>query len=193
MSFEDQSNPFAQEYQPSQPGRGNSGRGKSGRAKSGLVLWVLGGGAAIMLICCGGMFGGLVYIGVQGPETSVYVGNQVPNRFVQTAKDVGALQEGERVRFFYSDALTNIRDGFYLVSDTSVVIYIEDGRAEPLQVIPFGDIENADLYRETSFIEDSEIMIETKDGNFVAFPVSSEYDRDQQFYDAIMAGTQDQP
>ena len=175
MSFDDQSNPFTQQQQP--PQRPRTARNP--------LWWVFGTGIVLIVICCGGLLAGLVYVGVIGPETSVYVGNRVPERFLKTAREVGALEEGEQVRFFYSDAITDVRDGFYFVSDQKVVIYMEDGRETPLTAIPFDKIEQLDLFRDESFLNDSEITIETSDGDFFAFPVSSEFDRDEAFFKAI--------
>jgi hypothetical protein len=104
---------------------------------------------------------------------------------LETATEVGALEPGEKVRFFYSDALLEIRDGFYFVSDRSVVVYIEDGRDEPLTKLTFDQIKDIEIIRDTSFLEDSQILLTTVDDELIAFPVSSEFDRDQKFFDAI--------
>jgi hypothetical protein len=178
MSFDDQSNPFSLQPPPAP------------RAGTNPLWWVFGAGIAFLVVCCGGLVAGLAYVGVVGPETSVYVGNQVPERFLKTAREVRALEEGEQVRFFYSDGFTNIRDGFYFVSDQKVVIYIEDGRELPLTAIPLDKIEHVELSRDESFLNDSEITIETTDGDYFAFPVSSEFDRDEAFFRAIEDTTQ---
>ncbi len=171
--MQDSQNPFAQSATPPT------------RQRSSLLWWVLGGAGILALVCCGGIVMMLGYVGVAGPETSVYAGNQVPERFLATAREVGVLDPGEKVRFFYSDALVDIRQGFYFVSNKKVVVYTDDGRAEPAIVIDFDNIANAEIIRNESFFEDSQITIETKDGQYVAFPVSSEFDRDQLFCDAI--------
>ena len=155
------------------------------RQGSNVLWWVLGGMGMVALICCGGFVAVIGYFSAVTPETSVYAGNQVPERFLETAREVGALDPGERVRFFYSDALVDVREGFYFVSDKKVVVYTDDGRAEPMIAINFDDIANAEISRNESFFEDSQITIETKDGQYIAFPVSSEFERDQLFFDAI--------
>ena len=167
------SNPFAHHPPQSAPQRSNA------------LLWILGAGGILCFICCGGIIGGITYIGIASPETSAYTGNQVPTRFLNTAREVGALDANENVRYFYSDSLFDIREGFYFVSDKKVVIYIEDGRESPLTAIPFDKIADAQLSRDESFFMDSQITLETKDGEFIAFPVSSEFDRDQAFFDVI--------
>jgi hypothetical protein len=132
---------------------------------------------------CAGL---VVYVGAVGPETSVYPGNLVPKRFLTSMRDVGALEEGEQIDFFYSDGFTDIRNGFYFVSDRKVVIYAEDAGDTPLTVVTFDEILDAHLVRDTSFLEDSEIVLELDDGRVLPFPVSSERDRDILFHEAIV-------
>ena len=153
-----------------------------------LLLWVLGGFGLVGMLCCGGLFAAVVYVGVVSPETSVYTSNQVPHRFVSVAEEVGGLEGDEKIQFFYSDAVLNVRDGFYYVSDRKVAVYINDGREEPLQVIPFGQIVDVRLDRDDSFFVDSQLTLVLENGEVVSFPVSSEYDRDEDFADAIRRG-----
>ena len=81
--------------------------------------------------------------------------------------------------------MTDISAGFYFVSDRKVVIYSQATGDSPLTAIPFDDIIEVKLYRNESFFEDSEIMLYLEDGQVLSFPVSSEYERDQLFFDAI--------
>jgi hypothetical protein len=159
------------------------------RRPSNAVWWILGGCGLLSVLLCTGVIGALAFVGTYGPETSVYTGNRVPSRFTRTMKSVGALDENEQILFFYSDALTDIRDGFYFVSDKRVVIYVQEAGDTPLTVVPFDAIENTELYRNESFFEDSQITLYLKDGQIVSFPVSSEYDRDEHFYKAILQRT----
>lgn len=127
-----------------------------------------------------------MYVGANTPDTAVYVGNRVPQQYVEAAKEVGGLEDDERIRFFYSDGFLNVKDGFYYVSDRKVVIYYSaDDREEPLIEIPFEEIEAVDLNGEESFLLDSEILIELKNGDVVSFPVSSEHGRDVDFFNEI--------
>jgi hypothetical protein len=116
---------------------------------------------------------------------AIYTGNRIPSEFLRTIESVGALDDDESILYFYSDAMTDIRDGFYFVSDRKVVIYSQATGESPLAAIPFDDIVDVELYRNESFFVDSEITIYLKDGRVLSLPVSSEYDRDQQFFDAI--------
>lgn len=155
--------------------------------KKPVWFWLLLGGGVLFVLPCGGCLGWVVYIGVVGPETSVYTGNEVPSRFIDTMKSVGALEDGETMLYFYSDAMTDIKDGFYFVSDKKVAIYIEGAGVKPLTAIKFDEITDLDLYRDESFFEDSEITLELEDGRPISFPVSSEADGDQRFFDEIVS------
>jgi hypothetical protein len=128
---------------------------------------------------------GLVYVGAVGPDTAVYTGNQVPRRFLDIARRVGALEEGERLLYFYSDAFVDIKEGFYFVSDRKVVIYSESAGETPLTSVPFDAISDLEIDRNESFFIDSEITLYLKDGQVLSFPVSSEHDKDEAFFDAI--------
>ncbi|MDG2384110.1 MAG: hypothetical protein P8N76_20740 [Pirellulaceae bacterium] len=130
-------------------------------------------------------FSWLAFVGIYGPETWVYRGNQVPPRFVRIMSDVGALEEQEKIIFFYSDAMTNIRDGFYFVSDKKVVVYSNAIQPDPLTIIEFEQIEDVTLDRSETVFSDSEINVYAREGWSIWFPVSSEFDRDEEFFEAI--------
>jgi hypothetical protein len=146
--------------------------------------WLFIGLGVVSFFGCGGCVAVLIYLGVTSPETSVYAGNQVPSRYIEVMKEVGALEPDETLLFFYSDGLTNIREGFYFVSDRKVVIY-SSGHAEPLTAVPFREILDAELDRDTSFFADSQITLSLRDETSLWFPVSSDYDRDIKFFEAI--------
>lgn len=160
-----------------------AGGAKSSRLSWGWVLSLGCGGTT--LVVGGVVFMLLVYVGIYGPETSVYTGNRIPARFMKTIESVGALEDDETILYFYSDALTDIREGFYFVSNRKVVIYSEGTGRSPLNSISFEEIAEVELYRNEAFYEDSEITLLLQDGEVVSFPVSSENDRDQQFFEAI--------
>ncbi|MCP4190911.1 MAG: hypothetical protein GY768_09820 [Planctomycetaceae bacterium] len=146
-----------------------------------LIFLVVGGLGIVLFVGCSW----LIFVGVYGPETSVYRGSQVPKRFVRVITKVGALDEGETILFFYSDAMTNIRDGFYFVSDKKVAVYSNAILPDPLTTVDFDQIEDVTLDRYESVFRDSEINVYTREGWSIWFPVSSELDRDEDFFEAI--------
>ena len=147
--------------------------------------WVLGALCALIGVPICIVTASVIYIGVVSPETSVYPGRVVPQRFVSEMKDLGALNEDEEVLYFYSDALIDIRDGFYFVSDRRVVIYSDLMDGDPLVAYEFDKIDDVLLDRDEAFFNDSIITIFAHNGESIEFPVSSEYDRDEDFFEAI--------
>ena len=150
------------------------------------------GGLKVFLVCvsllgvvCGGGMLFLMYVAVIGPATYVYPSGQTPQRFLTVAKEIGGLQTGENVEFFYSDGFTDVKEGFTYVSDQKVVVY--DPEVDPpLVSIDYGVIQDLELERAESSLLDSVIAIETED-SYILISVSNEKDRDVDFFEAIRA------
>ena len=157
---------------------------RSGIPWWGWLLIVLLG---LVLLIGGTCVGGVLYLGTVSPETSVYTANRVPQRFTDELADAGALDPDEQLRFLYSDGITGISEGSYLLTDRGVTIYGE-GFAPAVQRYPFEEIAGVSLSRDTSFWIDSDVTLELIDGSTVSFPLSSEHDRDEAFVAAIRAG-----
>ena len=126
----------------------------------------------------------LYIIGSIAPVTSVYLGRQVPKKYVEEIKGLKLLRHGEKIVYFYSDGFIDIKDGMYFVTDQNVVAY-NNLWEEPETIIPFETIDSLSVDYDDSFLEDSYIFIRTLDGLEVTFPVSSERNRDKIFYKFI--------
>ncbi len=126
----------------------------------------------------------LMFIGTVAPETFIYTGRQVPKKYMSTIGDLELLQEGEKIRYFYSDALFDIKEGFYFVTDRNLVIYSKEWE-EPAEVTPLKEIIEMNVEYDDSFLEDSMVYIETLDGMEISFPLSSEKGLDKKFVAAI--------
>ena len=126
----------------------------------------------------------LYIIGSIAPVTSVYLGRQVPKKYVEEIKGLKLLRHGEKIVYFYSDGFIDIKDGMYFVTDQNVVAY-NNLWEEPETIIPFETIDSISVDYDDSFLEDSYIFIRTLDGLEVTFPVSSERNRDKIFYKFI--------
>ncbi len=144
----------------------------------------------LVVLPCVGCIGWITYIGSVGPEARVYTGNEVPADFVDVARDVGALEPDETILYFYSDALSNIRNGFYFVSDQRIVVYSEYANGDPLTVVEFDQIKDLNLSRDTSLFNNSQIYLVLEDGTPVSFPVSSTNDGDERFFETVQAKAQ---
>lgn len=157
------------------------------QSSGGTWLWILGTVGGVLLLGCLGCCGFFAYLGSISPETHVYLGSEVPANYVSQMRELGALEAGEQIRFFYSDAAIDIEDGFYFVSDRGVVVY--GNELEPkLTRVPFTDMESLYMFTNEDDWEDGEITITLKDGSEVYFPISSELGRDDDFFNAIREG-----
>lgn len=174
-------------------GGGPAGGNGGGSGNGGFPMWaiVLMIVLVMFFIGCCGCCGVLGWFGSVTPDTWAYSSTEVPAAYVQTAEDVGALEPGEVPDWFYSDGITDVREGFYLVTPEKVVVYKEDA-VTPLTIVPMDDIMGAQLNRDTSFFVDSMITLVRRDGTTVTFPMSSERDGDEAFFKVIednMAGS----
>jgi len=153
------------------------------QTRSSWVKWLV----ALLVgfaLSVGALFGTCVYVGMQGPDTKVLAGRQVPARFVDQIRGLGILDADERIEYFYSDALVNIENGLYLVTDRSVIVYSREFE-EPAIITPLGDITGVDAEFSDDWIEDSIVTITLKDGSDVSFPVSMEGGGDHRVVDFI--------
>ena len=154
--------------------------------------WVLIVMLSVGLLSCVSCFSLLIFLDANAPATSVYTGNQVPAEYLGVMNDLGVLDSGERINYFYSDAFMDIREGFYFVSDRKVMVYSDQRGQLPSNVVEFADITDVELDRDESFFVDSTITMKLTDGSIVAFPVSSEVNGDKRFYEAICHAIEEQ-
>jgi hypothetical protein len=152
--------------------------GKSRRRK-----WLVVGGAVVGTLAAG-IVVLLAFIGAVAPETSVVAGAQMRKSHLAKIRSLGLLEPGEEVRYFYSDALFNIEDGHYFLTDRKLVIYSREFD-EPAIVVPFREIASVTAEWNDSFFEDSSVLVELDDGQVVWFPLSSEKGLDRVFVEEI--------
>jgi hypothetical protein len=126
----------------------------------------------------------VMYIGTVSPETHIYTGRQVPKKYMSTIGELKLLQKDEQIRYFYSDAILDIKAGFYFVTGRNLVIYSSEWE-EPAEVMPLKEITKLEVEYDDSFFEDSMVYIETMQGLEISFPLSSEKGMDRKFVEAI--------
>jgi hypothetical protein len=138
-------------------------------------------GTLLMIAVCGG----LIWFGANSPPTHVLAGSNLRAEYEQTINDLGLLEPGETIQYFYSDALMDIEEGMYFFTDRKLVIYstlIDPDH--PADAVPLHAIVNLELQRDESFMFDSTILFETDDFVY-EFPVSSERNGDRRFFSAL--------
>jgi hypothetical protein len=132
---------------------------------------------------------GLIFIAFvtilfSGPDTAVYPGRQIPKKYMKTIRSLNLLQEDEQIRYFYSDALFDIKTGLYFVTDRNLIAYSSSWE-EPETIIPFDQIVSLVVQYDDSFWDDSYVMVTTLSEMEISFPVSSENGLDKKFVEAI--------
>lgn len=128
--------------------------------------------------------GATVYMLIQSPDTFVYTGPQMKKAHVDIVRELGLLNDGEEIQYFYSDGFFDIKKGLYFVTGERLVLYSENW-AEPSLAVPFDRIVDAEVVYDESFFIDSMITITLDDGEEWSFPVSSERGRDKDFFEHI--------
>ncbi len=143
---------------------------------------------------CGGIFALLlvviVFVGSTGPSIDIYPGRQLPKEYLETVQGLGLLEPEEEVRYFYSDAISEIEEGFYLVTYENLILYSREW-AEPSTVVPLDQIQFIDAQYDDSFWQDSYISVTTYEGMELTFPLSSQKGLDRKFVRAIEEGSRD--
>ena len=141
------------------------------------VIIAIGTLLSIGIVC-------LFVLSIFGPEIHVVNGKQIPKRHMNQIESLGLLDEGEQIAYFYSDALSDIREGMYFVSDKNLVVYSEDWDP-PAIITPFEDILELSADYNASFWEDSLIWVRLTDETEFAIPVSSDRGGDKRFFEYL--------
>jgi len=134
------------------------------------------------------LFAFLVYVGTSTPETMVVRFDDVSAHTLQQVDELDLLQEGESIRFLYSDGFLHVRDGCYLLTDRALVIYVE-AWGEPATRIPVEAVQQIELMHSESFFLDSlaRVSYVELDGEemWITFPLSGENGGDREFLIAL--------
>ncbi len=131
-------------------------------------------------------FVALIYVGVTGPQTSIYPGNQLPAKFQNEVRSLKLVDESDKIRFFYSDGMLDIKDGMYFVTNQNLVLYSNQWNP-PAIIIPMNKITAIEPTYHDSFFDDSMVFVSTTDGESFVFPLSSEYRLDRKFVEYLNA------
>jgi hypothetical protein len=155
--------------------------------RSGLPMWAkiligVGAGAMVMVVL---MCSGLIWLGSMSPETRALAGSQLSKRNVETIRGLGLLDEGERIKYFYSDGMLSIEEGMYFFTEDKIVLYSK-GREPAMTVVDYGEVADITPEFSDSWLVDGTIWIELTDGTPLVMPISAEAGVDQLFYDALV-------
>jgi len=119
------------------------------------------------------------------PETWVVPGKQLNSKYFSAIGELGLIDNGEEILYWYSDALVDFMEGFYFFTDNKVVIYSQVFE-NPAIIVYYPEILDIVFSPNPSFFEDSQITLYLRDGSTVFFPVSSEKGGDEKFYNLLL-------
>lgn len=154
------------------------------KSSSPLKKIALGCGGILAFLMALGV-GGLMYLGTFSPETYAVKGRQMKSAYKRVIKNLELLEENESIEWFYSDGMTDIRDGMYLLTDRRIILYCQEWE-EPLFATYFTNLVGAEMETNNSFFMDGSITIETREGDEWFFPISSERGNDDKFFDYLI-------
>lgn len=152
----------------------------------GIPLWLivlLSVVGVLVVAVCGGLIW-LVASFSASPDTFVYTGNQVPPAFVEAAQDLGIVDPSEQVLFLYSDAMLDVKDAMYILTDQHLVLH-NKAWSDPQRVIAFDEVVAVTASWSDDWLLDSMITVELSDGSFWTFPLSMENDTDHRFVEEL--------
>lgn len=125
-----------------------------------------------------------MYVGTMGPEIHVQYGHEVKDRFLDTIRELDLLEDGEELKYFYSDALLDIKGGMYMLTDRNLILYVKDWNP-PAVILPYSQLQAVGADFSDSFFLDTHLSVVDAEDNPWSFPVSSEMDRDHEFHDFL--------
>lgn len=148
-----------------------------GLKKSLKMLFIGCGCFSVPLFFAMGIF---LYIGFNSPPVHVAPGSGMSQDHAKDLDSLGLLDPGETVFYYYSDALVDIKDSVYLLTDRRLILH-NQAWAKPTWKIEFHRIEGVDLKRYDSVYEDNLVKVLLASGEEVDFPLSNDGDRDLDF------------
>jgi hypothetical protein len=158
--------PYGSHYQPAP------------KSKLPLILGLLLGLPALAL------FGLCGYIGAVGPEIEAQPGHAVAARHKAALQELGLIEPAEQIEWLYSDAAFSVDEGVYFFTAERLVLHASSWDPPTIE-IELGAITDIDMQRDTSFLTDSTVIVQTNTGDSVVFPLSSEAGKDRMFLQAL--------
>ncbi len=155
-------------------------QGRIARPRSGVKTY-LGFGASGLFLAA---FIAFLYWGMNTPPTHVVPGRQLNTRYLDRMKELNVLEDGEEVLYWYSDALSDISEGFYFYTESGVTVYSESYET-PIISVRYEEIADMILLGSTNLLEDSQVLLTLNDGSDLVFPVSAEGAGDERFFDLM--------
>lgn len=127
----------------------------------------------------------VTYIALMGPGMKVIGGQEIPPRLLARMNELVSLGSDEKIQFFYSDALVDIADGFYVLTDQRVILYSNTQELSLFGsrlLVPFSAIDAVEAHFSDNPAEDTVIEVVLADGPIYYFPASTEDAGDRKMF-----------
>lgn len=154
---------------------------------------ILIGGCGCFSVLFGLGLAVLIYLGFNTMPTHVSPGELISKKHLAALESLDLVDPTETILYYYSDAIMDIKESVYLLTDKRLVLHNEVWN-KPTWKIQFKDIDSVEIQRDESFFVDSYVSVTLINGEDVSFPLSSENELDlaflnklQQFIDGIEA------
>ena len=82
---------------------------------------------------------GFLVFGYILPETYIYLVRQVPKSYLNEIRVLGLIENDEKIKYLYTDATFDIKEGVYFVTNKNLILYCEEWE-EPGTIIDFKNI-----------------------------------------------------
>lgn len=121
------------------------------------------------------------------PSTQVIEGEKLYSFHESFFESIGALDEDEKVLYFYSTGFLSYKEDGNFFTDRRVVSYWRDPGPEEFHIAQaeYSEIQSIDPEFTDSFLDDSIIKITLKDDTHFSLYVSNELGKDHVFYESL--------
>ncbi|MFQ5570486.1 MAG: hypothetical protein ACE5G0_12465 [Rhodothermales bacterium] len=142
---------------------------------------------SVLLVIIGGGFWLLAMLSYVTPETKALLGSELPASYREILVDDGYLRPEEEVLFFYSGGLLSIREDGNLLTNVRVVSYESYGGETYEADARYSEIADVSVSYGESWVEDTQIVVTTVEGEDIYLVVSIEEGRDKAFFRQLMS------
>ncbi|MCO4780986.1 MAG: DUF4234 domain-containing protein [Candidatus Cloacimonetes bacterium] len=141
---------------------------------------IIGGGLLFLYVCSLFLF---------APSTQVIKGSRLDSNQLSFLHTNNFLLKGDKVHYFYTDAIFSIQEEGNFFTDKTVVSYIEsETPGEYLSnVIPYQEITDLSFESSDNFIENSIIKVSLQDDTFFEIGISNELGLDKTYFNKLQS------
>lgn len=146
-----------------------------------IVLAAIG----VCIACCIGL--GAVAAAL-GPPIAVSPGTKLQSRHARKLEKLGVLEQGEKVRLYYSSGFIDVSEGLVVLTDRQLVLYDSESNPPTLKV-PFAELAGLRVSYGESWVDNTTVWISLKDGSRHNFELATDDGGDREFVGALQDAT----